>query len=339
MIGHGPSEWKTKLVDSMVDQINKSPVVGLVSVQGVPGSQMQKMRANLREHMTMKVMKNTFLEIALKKASKKKKGLENMIPQIEGQMAILLSDYNPFKLYRQLDETKTKMAARGGEKAPADIEVKAGETPFKPGPIVGELQKAGIPAAIEQGKVVIKKDKLVVKAGDIISRDVALVLGKLEIFPLIVGLKLKAAYEDGLVFDQKTLAIDQTVYIGMIQDGARSALNLSVFAAIPNKISIKPLLAKAHMEALNLAVNSEYPAPEALKLLIAKANAQSVALASQLPPEALDDEARAMLSKRPSGGSGPSAGGEKKDEKKEEKKEEKKMTEEEAAAGLGALFG
>jgi len=339
MIGHEPSEWKTRLVDSMVEQINKSPVVGLVSVQGVPGPQMQKMRSKLRAHMTMKVMKNTLLEIALKKASKKKKGLEKMIPQIEGQMAILLSDYNPFKLYRQLDETKTKMAARGGEKAPADIEVKAGETPFKPGPIVGELQKAGIPAAIEQGKVIIKKDKLLVKQGDVISRDVALALGKLEIYPLTVGLELKAAYEDGLVFDKKTLAIDQTVYIGMLQDGARSALNLSVFAAIPNKISIRPLLAKAHMEALNLAVNSEYPAPEALKLLIAKANAQSLALASRLPPEALDDDVKAMLSKRPSGGAGPSAGGEKKDEKKEEKKDEKKMTEEEAAAGLGALFG
>ena len=30
-----------------------------------------------------------------------------------------------------------------------DIEVKAGETSFKPGPIVGEFQQAGIPAAIE----------------------------------------------------------------------------------------------------------------------------------------------------------------------------------------------
>jgi len=335
---HEPSEWKTALVDDMAKKMEKSQVVGLVSVKGVPGPQLQQMRSKLRAHMTMKVMKNTLLEIAIKKASKKKKGLDGLVPAIEGQMAILLSDYNPFKLYKQLDATKTKMAAKGGEKAPADIEVKAGETPFKPGPIVGELQKAGIPAAIEQGKVIIKKDKLLVKQGDVISREIALALSKLEIFPLTVGLELKAAYEDGFVFQSSTLAIDEAEFMGKLQGAAMKAMNLSVFAAIPNKLSIKPLIAKAHLEALNLAVNSAYPAEEAIKLLIAKANAESLALASQLPPEALDDNAKALLSKKPSGGGGPSTGGDKKEEKKEEK-EEKKVTEEEAAAGLGALFG
>jgi len=217
--------------------------------------------------------------------------------------------------------------------------VKAGETAFKPGPIVGELQKAGIPAAIEHGKVIIKKDKLLVKQGDVISREIALALSKLEIFPLTVGLELKAAYEDGIVFQSSTLAIDQTVFIGNLQGAAMKALNLSVFAAIPNKLSIKPLLSKAHLEALNLSVNAEYPTEEAIKLLIAKANAESLALASQLPPEALDDKAKEMLSNRPSGSVGPSSGSEDKGEKKEEKKEDKKVSEEEAAAGLGALFG
>ena len=335
---HEPSQWKTALVDDIAKKIEKSQVIGLVSVRGVPGPQLQKMRSKLRAHMTMKVMKNTLLEIAIKKAAKKKKGLEGLVDAIDGQMAILLSDYNPFKLYKQLEETKTKMAARGGEKAPADIEVKAGDTPFKPGPIVGELQKAGIPAAIEQGKVIIKKDKLLVKQGDVISRDIALALSKLEIFPLTVGLELRAAYEDGIVFQSSTLAIDQDLFMANLQGAAMKALNLSVYAAIPNKLSMKPLIAKAHLEALNLSVNAGYPTKESIKLLLAKANAESYALASQLPQDALDDKTKEMLSKRPSGGSGPSAAPEKKAEKKEEK-EEKKVSEEEAAAGLGALFG
>ena len=111
---------------------------------------------------------------------------------VDGQCAIVISDLNPFRLFKQLDATKTKMPAKGGETSPEDIEVKAGDTPFKPGPIVGDLQKAGVPAAIEQGKVVIKKDKVLVKEGDEISRDVALVLSKLEIFPMTVGLDLRA---------------------------------------------------------------------------------------------------------------------------------------------------
>jgi large subunit ribosomal protein L10 len=336
---HHVSKWKRELVGNLVKSIDKTPVIGLVSVRGVPGPQLQKMRAKLRGHITMRVMRNTLLEIALKEAAKNKKGLEQLIPSIEGQMAILLSDYNPFKLYKLLDETKTKMAARGGEIAPMDIEVKAGDTPFKPGPIVGELQKAGIPAAIEQGKVIIKKDKLLVKAGEKIPKDIANALTKLEIYPLTVGLELKAAYEDGIVFSRETLAIDQSAYMAKIQDCARAALNLSVFAAIPNKISIRPLLAKAHAEALSLAVNSEYPTDESITLLLAKANAQSLALASRLPADVLDEKTKSMLSSfaQPVGASAGAP--EKKEETREEKKEEKKMTEEEAAAGLSSLFG
>ena len=65
-----------------------------------------------------------------------------------------------------MEATKTAAPAKPGDIAPEDILVKAGDTPFKPGPIVGELQKAGIPAAIEGGKIVIKKDKVLVKKGE-----------------------------------------------------------------------------------------------------------------------------------------------------------------------------
>ena len=69
---------------------------------------------------------------------------------------------------------------------------------FKPGPVVGEFQKAGLPAAIEKGKVVIKSDKVLVKSGGQITRDQAQALTKLEIYPMTVGLDLRAAYEEGL---------------------------------------------------------------------------------------------------------------------------------------------
>ena len=65
----------------------------------------------------------------------------------------------PFKLSAKLKESRTTAPAKGGETASHNIEVKAGETPFKPGPVVGELQKAEIPAAIQDGKVVVKNDK------------------------------------------------------------------------------------------------------------------------------------------------------------------------------------
>lgn len=341
MMSREPAGWKVELVNSLVDSIQKSPVVGIVSVSGVPGPQLQNIRAKLRDHLTIKVIKNNLLEIALKKAGEKVKGVERLTDNIDGQMALMLSDLNPFKINKLMDETKTKMPAKGGEISPEDIEIKAGETSFKPGPIIGELQKAGVPAAIEHGKVMIKKDKVLVKKGEVISRDLALVLTKLEIYPLTVGLELRAAFEDGIVFERSTLDIDRQEYLDNVQIAARNALNLSLYAAIPNKVSIGLLLAKAHSEAFNLAMSSEYTTEETIKLLISKANAQSLALASRLPDEALDDDAKGKLSQRPKAEPAFEAETKKNDdeERKDKDQEEKKVSEDEAASGLGALFG
>src|SRR5256712_8691378 len=92
---------------------------------------------------------------------------------IEGQTAVVAAYINPCRLFKDREATRRRAPARGGEIAPEDLWVRGGETPFKPGPVVGELQKAGIPAAIERGKVVIRQDKLMVKAGARIPRDVA----------------------------------------------------------------------------------------------------------------------------------------------------------------------
>ncbi len=332
------ASWKKEAVAGLATRMSKGEVVGIVDVRGVPAQAFQTIRTNLRGKAEIVMLKNSLMRLAIQEAAKDKKGLEQLVDAVDGQCAVVTSSLNPFRLFKQFDATKTKMAAKGGEVSPEDIEVKAGETAFKPGPIVGELQKAGIPAAIEQGKVVIKKDKVLVKKGEKITRDVALVLAKLEVFPITVGLALQAAYDDGMVFKKDVLAVDDKEYLDRILLAASSALNLSVFVAFPTSVSIRPMLAKAHMDALNLAVNANVANEETVKLMLAKANAQMLSVASKVSPEALDDELKGALSaapKAPEQGKGDAG---KKEDKKEEKKEEK-VSEEEAAAGLGALFG
>lgn len=332
------ASWKKEAVAGLVTRINKGEVVGIVDVRGVPAQAFQTIRANLRDKAEITMLKNSLMKLAIKEAAKDRKGLEQLIDVVDGQCAIVTTSMNPFKLYKQLDATKTKMAAKGGEVSPEDIAVKAGETAFKPGPIVGELQKAGLPAAIEQGKVVIKKDKVLVKMGDKITRDVALVLAKLEVFPMTVGLDLHAAYDDGMVFKKDVLAIDDAEYMNRLMTAASGAMNLAVFISYPTSASIRPMLANAHMKALNLAVNAKVANEETIKIMLAKANAQMLSLASKVPPEGLDDELKGALSAAPPAPEQKKGGEGKKEDKKEEKKEEK-VSEDEAAAGLGALFG
>lgn len=324
--------YKKQLVEDLAKRCTQAQVVGIANIQGIPAPQFQAIRKKLSGRATITVAKNNLLRLALEQASAKKPDLVKLGETIEGQTAVVTADINPFKLFKELEATKTRAPARGGEVAPEDLWVRAGETPFKPGPVVGELQKAGVPAAIERGKVVIRQDKLLVKAGQRIPRDIAQQLARLEIFPLVVGLDLRGAYEAGMVFRREALAIDDAVVRGQIANAGLHAFALAMESGYPTKETIRPLLAKAHARALSLAIESEFPTKESVKFLLAKAQAEMLALASRARG-ALDDDLRAKLSSAPAL---PKADEGQKEEKKEEKKE---SSEEEAAAGLGSLFG
>lgn len=277
--------WKTQKVKELADILTKNPVIGVVSISNIPSPQIQQIRKNLRGKVTILVSKNTLFSLALKEVAAQKKDIEKLAEAIDGQSAVVVSKINPFKLYKEMEATKAKAPAKGGELAPEDIVIKEGELPFKPGPIVGELQKASVPAAIESGKVIVKKDKLMVKAGDKIPKEVAQVLTRLEIYPLIVGLDLKAAYEDGIVYKADVLQIDETILMNNLKIAANSAFNIAMRLGYITPLTLTPLLQKAYREAVSLSLKSNYPTKETIKFLLAKANTEMFALTRAIPSE------------------------------------------------------
>lgn len=289
------AEKKIKEVKNISELIQNNKVIGIANIRGIPAKQLQQMRASLRGKVNFRITKNRLLFRALKEANQSTTDIEKLIDNIEDQSAIVFSDINPFKLYKEFENTKTNAPAKGGEISPKDIIVPKGETSFKPGPIVGDLQHAGIPAAIEKGKVIIKKDKVVVKEGKEIPNNVAQMLSRLEIFPMIIGLDLRAAYENGTIFDANILAVDEVEIINKISLASVQTFNLAMFINYVNNITIIPLLQKAHSDAMNLAINGNIITKQTLKHLISKAHNQMLALASNVD-EGLDDELQSVLS-------------------------------------------
>jgi large subunit ribosomal protein L10 len=191
---------------------------------------------------------------------------------------MIFANDNPFKLFKQLEKTKTKMAAKPGETAPEDIIIEKGPTSFKPGPIVGELQQAGIPAAIEGGKVKIRETRVVVKKGAVISAKVAAVLIKMGIKPMDVGLALQAAFHEGQMYEPSVLAIDEAKILGQLQLAGQQAFNLSVNAAIPTKETMAPILTKAVRDARGLAIEASVYEKDVIDAIIGKAYREGQAL-------------------------------------------------------------
>ena len=331
------AEWKKEEVKELKDLINSYPVVGMADLSDIPAPQLQKMRQSLRGSATLKMSRKTLMDLALNDSPKN--NVKVLVDHMDGQPALIFTDMNPFKLYKILEKSKTPAPAKAGSIAPTDIEVPKGDTGFMPGPILGELQKIGIPAKIEKGKIVITEDKTIVAEGDVISRDVAGMLTRLDIYPMEVGIDLKAAYEDETIYTSEVLTIDEEKTLSDIQKAYTQALNLSVNAVVFNSVSTPVIISKAAGEALNLAFNAEVLTSKTTDLLLAKAYSQMLAVASEASAqnaEAVDDELREKLSATASAAEAKPAEEEKEEEEEEEEEEDK---EEDAAAGLGALFG
>lgn len=330
--------WKIDEIEDIKTKMKEYPVIGLVGIHGLPSKQLQQMRSNMRGSVLIKVCKNTLIKRALDESAEEIRPLEGYIDRETG---LVFSKENSFALYRLLESSKTPSPIKGGMDAPEDIIVEKGSTGFPPGPIVGELQSAGIPAGIEGGKVVIRETKVVAKRGEVVPQKLAAMLTRLEIYPLELGLSMKAAFEDGIILDASSLAIDETVYLQHITTAVQQAFNLSINTAYPTKATITALLVKAFSESRNLAVNAVIYEPEIMETLLAKGQGQILALAGSLSDEALDEDLKALLGAQVAAGKVEKTEPEEEPAKEEVREEaaEKEATEEEAAGGLGALFG
>ena len=272
------AKWKLGEVEELTNLITSKSIVGIVDIGGIPAPQMQQMRSGLHGLAELRCSKKTLLSRALDEADKKVKGIAQLKESIGGQAALIATDMNPFKLYGKIKATRTMAPAKGGEIATHDIEVKAGDTSFKPGPIVGELQKVGIPAAIQEGKVVIKNDKVVVPEGEKIPADAAQMLARLEIFPIEIGMDLFAVYEDGNIFKSDVLDIDIDAFIGRIRTASSNAFSLAIETGWATELTIQPLILKAYQNALALAMEQCIMTKETIERLMAKAHVSMLAL-------------------------------------------------------------
>jgi len=325
-----PPQWKVKQVEELKKVISSHRVLLLANFEKVPASLMQKIKRELKGSAELRVVKKTLLNLALDSIGG---GYEKLKEYARGQVAIIATNENPFKIYKKLESLKTDSPLKPNQISPIDVMVNEGPTPLPPGPAMAELQMAGIPAAVEKGKVVIKKAATVVKAGEVVKPEVAKALEKLNIKPLKIGLETLAAY-DGVVLTPDLLKIDEEAILKDFQNAYRIAMNLAVNCCYVTKETAEILLIKGYMDARNLAINAGILEKDVMPDLLLKAHAQMLSLASLLPPEALDDELRALVKREEV----KVEETEKKEEEKEEEKEGEKK-EEEALEGLASLFG
>ncbi|MFH1181407.1 MAG: 50S ribosomal protein L10 [Candidatus Woesearchaeota archaeon] len=251
------AQYKKDNVAQLAKLMQQYPIIGIVNMQNLPAAQLQSMRTKLRKDVLILMSKKPFMARAFENVKAEKPGIEKLAENFGGMPALLFTKENPFKLASIIRKNKSKAAAKPGQTAPFDIIVPAGATPFTPGPIISELSSVGLKTGVEGGKIVIRDDKVVVRAGEAISQKLSGVLAKLGIQPIDIGLDLVAIYDNGTIYGRDVLSVDDQHYIDQIKQAARESLGLAVFIGYPTAESVKMMIGKAFRDAKGLAIGKK----------------------------------------------------------------------------------
>lgn len=253
----GPAKKaKFSEVEKLAKEISTKKTVMVVDLTGMPSREFAKIRHDLKGKAEFRIKKKTVIRKALEKVERE--GFSKLVEMVaKVQPALILTNDDPFKIARIIGKHVSPAFAKAGKVTDRDIVVPKGETGLPPGPAIGELQKANLPAKIEKGKIVVSKETVVAKAGEKVSREVAEALLKLGIEPFEVRLRVVSALEDGVVYPSDALFLDDKTVIARISNASGESINLAVFVSWPTKETVPLMLAKAVREAN--AISSRIP--------------------------------------------------------------------------------
>lgn len=268
-------EEKTGEVEEIKELLKEYKSIGVASLQKVRAPQLQQLKKNL-DKVYLRVLKNTLTKIAIENMGET--GLKKLEKYLEGSNVFLFTNLNPFKLALLLERGKVKTTAKSGDIAAFDVVIPAGNTGQAPGPIISQLNAAGLPTRIESGSVWVSKDTLVVRKGETINERLAAVLSKLGIKAVEAGLSMRAVFDEGLVIVGDQLKLDVKGTRKSLEQSHGEAFALSLSIAYPTTENIIVLLQTAHQKASALSLNAAVPTKETIADLLRKAHTEMLSL-------------------------------------------------------------
>jgi large subunit ribosomal protein L10 len=265
-------EEKTGEVEEIKELLQQYKSIGVASLKKVRAPQLQELKKSLTGKVYMRVMKNTLMRIAIENMGET--DLKKLEPFLEGSNVLLFTNLNPFKLALMLERGKVKTTAKSGDIAAMDVVIPQGNTGQPPGPIISQLNGAGLPTRIESGSVWVAKDTLVVRKGEVINERLASVLSKLGVKAVEAGLSMRVVYDEGLMVMEEQLKIDVDGTRKRLQQSQGEAFALVLGIAYPASDTIVSLLQVAHQKAVALSVGAAILTKDTVADLIRKANAE-----------------------------------------------------------------
>jgi len=254
------SDKKKAKVKELAELMKKKTVM-VISIKGLPSAQFQDIKKKLRSRAKIQVVKKSLVKFALDHSGIKE--LHDLVPHVDDSTAMLFSDTDAFEISGILAKEKSPAKAKAGQIAPADIEVKAGPTELIPGPDISALSAVGLAPKVENGKIAVMQDKVIVKEGGVISEAHASIMAKLDIIPFEVGVDPIAAFDGEEKKVYVDIKIDIEGAVAELEYDYGRAFAVAVDLGIVNNETLDMILgkAKAHEGTVSRIISGE-PEPE-----------------------------------------------------------------------------
>lgn len=241
-------KWKADKRLELVKLAKSHKIIAIATLEKLPANIVSVLRKKLNGKAELRVAKTRVVQKALAESGIDTKKLDAIVSK---SVLVIFSKINPFELFSFVKKNKGSTAAKENDIADMDILVQAGDTGLPPGPALSTLKAAGLEVKVAGATIAISRDKVVVKKGEPIKKEVAEVLGKLNIKPIKVGMKVIGVLDlnENMYYSADALDVDE-----------EELLNKFVLA---------------HQQALNLAVNTEIFEDEAVELIVVKAEREA----------------------------------------------------------------
>lgn len=248
-------KWKEVKKQELEALIRQHKVIAIATLNKLPANIVSILRKRLKGKAELRVAKVRVLQKALKDS---KLNVAKLDPYVKENVLIIFSKINPFELFSFVKKNKGARLAVEGDIAESDILVQAGDTGLPPGPALSTLKAAGLSVKVAGPTISIVADKVVVKKGEVIKREIADVLGKLGIKPIKVGMNIISIIDlnEDQLYTADSLDVDEDELF--------------------NKFVL------AHQQAMNLLINSEIFIPESAEMILIKAERDARAVKSMV---------------------------------------------------------
>jgi len=257
------SDAKKQKVKDLAELMKKKTVM-VVSIKGLPSAQFQDIKKKLRGKAKIQVAKKSLVDFALDHSGIKE--LHELVPYVKESTAILFSDRDTFEISGILASEKSPAKAKEGQESPEEIIVSAGPTELLPGPDISALSAVGLQPKVENGKIAIVNDSVLVKQGAVISANQASIMAKLDIIPFKIGIEPIAAFDGESKKVYADIKIDKEKALEELQDAFGRGLAFAIELSYVNQDTLTFILGKAaaHEGAISSLVKEE-PKEEAPK--------------------------------------------------------------------------